>query len=134
MRYFLERTLHRIEREANDDLLQLKTLGPQHFPTADLYDLLEQLEGQKKLVRTKLQYLYRIGALIPVCIAATFVAIYFGIPWLALVFLAGVPLFGVWFTVRSLRIRREYPTYYNSQVLEYKVRQELRRRQESSIF
>lgn len=134
MRYFLDRTLERIEREGNDDLLLVHTLGPQHFSTPDLYDMLEQLEAQKELVARKLSNLYRMGSLIPVFVIATFLASYFKITWLGILFLSAVPILGILFSIRTVRIRRDHPTYYDSQIIEYKIRQELRRRQESSIF
>ncbi len=134
MRYFLDRTIERIEREGNDDLLLVHTLGPQDFSTPDLYDMLEQLEGQKETVSNKLSNLYRMGILIPLFVIATFLASHFQVTWLGILFLSAVPILGILFTFRTVRIRRDHPTYYDSQVIEYKIRQELRRRQESSIF
>lgn len=135
MQYFMDRTLRRIEREANDDLLQVQTLGPQHYSTPELYDLLEQLEEQKGIVSQKFFHVYRIGSLIPVFIIGTFLSTYFEISWLAFMMISCVPLLGIYFTVRSFRIRREHPTYYDSQLIEDKIYQELRRRrEESSIF
>ena len=134
MRYFLDRTLERIEREGNDDLLLVHTLGPRHFPTPDLYDMLEQLERQKEVVSQKLSNLYRMGVFIPVSIIGTFLAGYAQITWLAVLFISAVPILGILFTVRSVRIRRDHPTFYDTQVIENKIRQELKRRQESSIF
>jgi hypothetical protein len=132
--FFLNRMLRRLEREANDELLQVLTLGPHHYSTPELYNLLEQLELQKKIVAAKMNRHYRLGAAVPLLIAATFLLGYFEARALAFLSLALIPLTGGLFTYRMWRLRREHPTYHDSAMLERLIRQELHRRESSSIF
>ena len=135
MRLFLDRIIKRIEREGNDDLLQLSSLGPQFFPTPDLYDLLEQLERQKETVALKISGLYKISGLILVVFIGCLLANYFSQFYLFTALLTCVPIFGIFLAYRSIQIRRQHPTYFRTKTLEQNIRLELqRRREESSIF
>ena len=135
MHYHLDRMLKKLEQDGNNDLLQVHTLGPQFYSTPELYDLLEELNRQRRMVSAKLTRVYRIGAIIPVLVLATFMASYYQALPLALACVAGIPVIGLVFTFRTLRLRREYPTFFESQTIEYKIRQEIKRRQEeSSVF
>lgn len=135
MRFFLERTLKRLEREANDDLLQVRTLGPEFFTTPDLYELLEKLERQRGVVAKKQYQLKCFGMLLPFSIIGAFLSNYFALYWLGVGLLAFVPLiFGV-LMYHSFRIKHQHPTFYDTHHIERSIRQELkRRREESSIF
>ncbi len=132
--FFLNRQLRRIEREANDDLLQVLELGAHYFSTPELYDLLDRVQEQRQLVSQKLDKLYRFGILTPVFFLATFLASYFQIKLLAILFISAVPVMLVLFSYRSMRLRRDHPTYYDSEAIEKAIRQELHRREGSSIF
>lgn len=135
MRFFLERTLKRLEREGNDDLLQVHTLGPAYFTTPDLYDLLEKLERQKEIVAQQQTNLRRFGMMLPLFIIGAFLANYFAAHWLGLGLLAGVPFVLTFFTYHTVRIKRQFPTFPNSKYIERSIQMELkRRREESSIF
>lgn len=135
MRFFLERTLKRLEREGNDDLLQVRTLGPEFFTTPDLYELLEKLECQRDVVAKKQYYLKCFGMLLPFSLIGAFLSNYFAVYWLGIALLAAVPLVFGFLMYHTLRIKRQYPTFYDTQHIERSIRQELkRRREESSIF
>jgi len=135
MRFFLERTLKRLEREGNNDLLQVRTLGPEFFSTPDLYELLEKLEYQKENVTHERTSLRRFGMLLPFILIVAFLSNYFNLYWLGMTMLGCVPLILGYFIYHSIRIRQQYPTFFDTQNIEWSIRQELkRRREESSIF
>ncbi len=135
MRFFLERTLKRLEREGNDDLLQIRMLGPEFFPTPDLYELLEKLERQRDVVDKKQYHLKCFGMLLPLFIIGAFLSNYFTVYWLGVALLAGIPMIFGFLMYHAFRIKQQYPTFHDTHHIERSIRQELkRRREESSIF
>ncbi len=133
--YLLNQSLKRLERESNNDLLQILELGPQHYTTKELEDMLREIERQRKVVPRKLQKMYRIGAVIPGIISLIFLVAYLKIPFLGYALLGGIPMVIFFYARANYKIKKQYPTYHDSKLIEQVIRQELnRRREESSIF
>jgi len=126
--FWLNRTIKRIEREANDDLRQVLSIGAHYYSTSELNHLLDQLEWQRLLVSEELKLLYRRSAAIPFFFLISILFVYFQLTIPAFTAAAGMILLLGGFFVHSLAIRRRYPTYYFNGTIEKLIHQELEQR------
>ncbi len=126
--YRLNRTLARIEREANDDLQLVLALGGQYFSTAELHFLLDQLEWRQLLATEEMKILYRNSIFIPVAFGFVFFFSFFDLflpAMLAGVVLVVLSALLVW---RSVAFHRRHPIFFQSRTIARLIYQELEHR------
>ena len=132
--YLLERQLNRLEREANDDFLQIIEGGPEYYSTHELHLLLSRLESTKRSYQRKAQKQLFIGASASIWIFASIICSMLKFPILSYVFLALVPVSIIAFLLASLYAKRKFQVK-NTFLVENIILQELeRRRKDASIF
>ncbi len=133
--YFLDRQLKRIEREANDEFLQILSFGAQCYSTPDLQDLLRQLEMKVQLHAYYRRIVFIIGASTTLWIAFCFLfqSLDYSIGVYAT--LAMVPLSIIGFTAGNMILNKKYRAVRDASLVEKIIVEELdRRRKDASIY
>lgn len=133
--YLLERQLQRLEREADDDLLQVLEGGPEYYTNHELYGLLDQLRRQTREVNQYNQKRMILGGSISIWIGAGFLCGAFGLRTIGYFFIACVPFSALAFMIATFYLKRRFRTYRHTRLIESIIHQELeRRRKDASIF
>ena len=132
--YLLERQLNRLEREANDDFLQILEAGPEYYSTTELHQLLTRLEETKRTYQKKAQKQLYVGASASIWIFASIVCSLINQHILSYFFLSLVPISIISFLLASLYAKKKFQQR-NTMLIENIILQELdRRRKDASIF
>lgn len=130
-----ERSLERIEREGNDDLLLIWQFGPHDYSNQELHILLRAVNWQSE-VAGKLQHrLFMVAASISFWIGAAFLCAASGLTLLSSIFLCLAPLALIVAIMGHWYLRRKYKAYPYARDIAGVIQQELdRRRKDASIF
>ncbi len=133
--FFLDRQLSRLEREANDDLLQIMEFGPRPYTTLELKQLLRRIKRESaEVVRLQQRY-FLAGSCTVLLVGISFLCAAIGWDVLGIAFVALAPAGLIIFAGGSIFLNRRYRTYKHSRVLEKAILEELeRRRKDASIF
>ncbi|MCB0585401.1 MAG: hypothetical protein KDD06_08770 [Phaeodactylibacter sp.] len=133
--FFLNRQIRRIEREANDDFLQILSFGARCYPTRELHQLLIELDRKSQLYLHYRRLLFLLGATATLWIALCFVFqnLKFGIGiYFTLIM---IPLSILAFTAGSIYINHRFRSARNAHRIEGIIVEELeRRKKDASIF
>ncbi len=133
--FFLNRQINKIEREANDDFLQILSFGARCYPTNELHAILRKLDKASQKLAYYRRLVFLIGGSTTLWIAFCFlfqsldftVGIYFT--------LSMVPVTLIAFSVGHIYINRKYKSVRNAVTVEKIIVEELdRRRKDASIF
>lgn len=134
--FFLNRQIRRIEREANDDFLQILSFGARCYPTKELQQLLQNLSYQaQRYARYRRLLLFLVAGTATLWIALCFLfqSLNFG-PGIYLS-LALIPLSILSFTGGALYLNRKFGSVREAQRIEKIIIEELeRRKKDASIF
>ncbi|MEQ8705240.1 MAG: hypothetical protein RIC19_15040 [Phaeodactylibacter sp.] len=133
--YFLDRQLKKIEREANDEFLQILSFGAQCYSTPELQNLLRQLENKVQLHAYYRRIVFIIGASTTLWIAFCFLfqSLDYSIGVYAT--LTMVPLSIIGFTAGNIILNKRYRAVRNANLIEKIIVEELdRRRKDASIY
>ncbi|HMQ50392.1 MAG TPA: hypothetical protein PKA00_23485 [Saprospiraceae bacterium] len=133
--YLLNRQLERIEREAGNDFLQIRSFGAHCYTTRELQELLMRLQREEQKMIQYRNFIYIIGATSSVWIGLSMIAFsfqYFLIQYLALFLI----FFSVLtFIVGLFTLKRKFSVASAADEIEVIIREELeRRRKDASIF
>lgn len=133
--YFLNRQIERIEREAGNDFLQIRSFGAHCYATRELQELLRRLKQEEQKMIQYRNFIYVIGATSSIWIGLSMVAFafqYIFIQYLALSLIFSSVLI---FIAGLVFLKRKFPTASLAPTLEVIIREELeRRRKDASIF
>jgi hypothetical protein len=133
--YFLDRQLKKIEREANDEFLQILSFGAQCYSTPELQKLLRQLEKKAQLHAYYRRIVFIIGASTTLWIAFCFLfqSLDFSVGVYAT--LSMVPISIIGFTAGNMILNRKYRAVRDASLIERIITEELdRRRKDASIY
>jgi hypothetical protein len=133
--YFLDRQLKKIEREANDEYLQILTFGARCYTTPELNSLLRALDKKVQLHAYYRRIVFIIGASTTLWIAFCFLfqSLDYSIGVYAT--LAMVPFSIIGFTAGNIILNRRYKAVRNANLIERIIAEELdRRRKDASIY
>ncbi|MBV6654211.1 MAG: hypothetical protein KI786_10670 [Mameliella sp.] len=133
--YFLDRQINRIEREANDDYLQILSFGAQCYDTPELQRLLKQLDNKVQLHAYYRRIVFVIGASTTLWIAFCF--LFQSLDYVIGVYatLAMVPVSIIGFTVGNIVLNKKFKGVRNASLVEKIIVEELaRRRKDASIY
>lgn len=133
--FFLQRQLNKLEREANDDFLQILSFGARCYPTKELHALLRKLDKEAQRMAYYRRLVFLIGASATLWIAFCFlfqsldfvIGVYFTLTIVPLTFLA--------FGIGNVYVNRKFRAVRDAQLIEKIIVEELdRRRKDASIF
>lgn len=133
--FFLNRQIKRIEREANDDFLQILSFGAGCYPTKELYQLLRRLDAETQRLAYYRRLLFLMGSTITLWIALGYLSqnVNF-IPGFYLA-LALIPLSITLFVGGLIVLKQKFRAIMNAHIVEKIIVEELeRRRKDASIF
>ena len=133
--FFLDRQLHKIEKEANNDLLLLLEVSPSYYTTHELKDLLQELKEQENKVKRQKENLFIIGSSMLLWLCLSFLFQLLKLPTLAYVFMTFAPTALAFFVFGSIYIRFKHRFFRHAYLIEKIIQAELeRRRKDASIF
>ena len=133
--YFLDRQLKKIEREANDEFLQILSFGAQCYSTPELQDLLRQLDKKVQLHAYYRRIVFIIGASTTLWIAFCFLFQSLDYPIGVYATLAMVPVSIIGFTAGNIFLNRKYRAVRDAGLVEKIIVEELdRRRKDASSY
>ena len=133
--FFLNRQINRIEREANDDFLQILSFGAHCYPTRELHQLLSKLERESQRFTYCRRLLFAIGFIATLWIALCF--LFQSVDFRLGIYLAWalMPLSLAAFAGGSVYINQKFNSVRDAHLLEKIIVEELeRRRKDASIF
>lgn len=134
-KYFLDRQIKRIEREANDEFLQILSFGAQCYPTPELQSLLRKLDKKVQIYSYYRRITFIIGASTTLWIAFCFLfqSLDYGIG--VVVTLAFVPISILGFTIGNIYLNKRFKAIRDAHLIEKIIVEELdRRRKDASIY
>lgn len=133
--YLLEYQLKKIEKEVNNDFLQIMEAGPEYFSTQELHKLLTQLFKLRNEYQHRSRRMFYFGASVTLWIGISFIfgmLKYYLVSYLLLAF---APITIVVYLVSMLYLRWKYRLCRDGHLIESIIRQEIdRRRKDASIF
>ena len=133
--FLLEYQLKKIEREVNNDFLQIMEAGPEYYTTQELHNLLGQLHQLRVEFQERSRRMFYFGASVTLWIGISFI---FGmINWYILSYLtlALAPVTIIIYLFSMLYLRWKYRLCRDGHLIESIIRQEIdRRRKDASIF
>ena len=132
--FLLERQLKRIERDANNDYLQIMEISPAYYTTHELQLLLIKLERLKREHLVLSKRLFLLGASVFIWIAASFLLASWGWRIMSYLILVMVPLTMGAYLFFFLFLRQKYRMCRNSRLIESIIRKEINRRKDAPIF
>lgn len=133
--YFLDRQLKRIEREANDEYLQILSFGARCYSTPELQRLLRALDKKVQLHDYYRRMVFIVGASTTLWIAFCFLfqSLDYSIGVYATLFM--VPFSIIGFTVGNIILNKRFKAVRDANLVEKIINEELdRRRKDASIY
>ncbi len=133
--YFLNRQINRIEREANDDFLQILSFGARCYPTKELHQLLRRLDRESQKLAYYRQLVLLCGGAITASIALCFLFQSLGFTVGVYCTLSMIPLSILAFVIGNVLVNRRFRAIKSARLIEKIIVEELdRRRKDASIF
>lgn len=133
--YFLDRQLKRIEREANDEYLQILSFGAQCYTTPELQKLLRTLDKKVQVHAYYRRIVFIVGASTALWIAFCFLfqSLDYSIGVYATLYM--VPLSIIAFTAGNIILNQKFKAVKEANLVEKIILEELdRRRKDASIY
>lgn len=133
--YFLDRQLKKIEREANDEYLQILSFGAQCYATPELQRLLRELDKKVQLHAYYRKIVFIVGASTTLWIAFCFLFQSLDYSFGVYATLAMVPLSIIGFTAGNIVLNKRFRAVRDARLIERIIVEELdRRRKDASIY
>lgn len=133
--WLFQRTLQRLERAGNNDLLLIMEFGASSYSTEELRQLLAEVEQQKQLANLWQNRIFLVYFSISFWIAASVIASANEAHTLSNILLGMVPASLLIAVVGHTMLRYRYPSLRDNQIIASIVQQELdRRKKDASIF
>ncbi|MCO6478811.1 MAG: hypothetical protein J5I94_19410 [Phaeodactylibacter sp.] len=133
--FFLNRQIRRIEREANDDFLQILSFGARCYPTKELHQLLQELGHKTRRYAYYRSRLFLLGGTATLWFALCFLFQSLEFNLGAFLALAMIPVSILAFTGGSIYLNRRFGSVRKAHQIEKIIVEELeRRKKDASIF
>lgn len=133
--FLLEYQLKKIEREVNNDFLQIMEAGPEYYTTQELHTLLGMLHQLRIEYQQRSRRMFYFGASVTLWIGISFILGVFKLTLLSYILLAFAPITIIVYLVSMLVLRWRYRLCRDGHLIESIIRQEIdRRRKDASIF
>lgn len=133
--FLLEYQLKKIEKEVNNDFLQILDAGPEYYTTQELHTLLGQLHQLRLEYQQRSRRMFYFGASVTMWIGISFIFGIFKLYLLSYILLAFAPITIIIYLVSMLFLRYKYRLCRDGYLIESIIRQEIdRRRKDASIF
>ena len=133
--FFLNRQLRRIEREANDDFLQILSFGAHCYPTKELHQLLYELDQQAGRHAYYRRLLFIVGGTITLWIALCFLCQSLNFNPGIYLTITMIPMSILAFSIGSVYINQKFRSIRKADRIEKIIIEELeRRKKDASIF
>lgn len=133
--FFLNRQIRRIEKEANDDFLQILSFGARCYPTKELYHLLQELHFQAQRHNNHRRILFMVGGTATLWIALCFLFQSLRFDPGAYLSLAMIPVSILAFSVGTVYVNLKFSSVRKARQIEKIIVEELeRRKKDASIF
>ncbi|MCB0578766.1 MAG: hypothetical protein KDD10_05590 [Phaeodactylibacter sp.] len=133
--FFLNRQIRRIEKEANNDFLQILSFGARCYPTKELHQLLHDLDQEAQRHAYFRRILFMVGGTTTLWIALCFLfqSLNFGVG--IYLTLGMIPASILAFSVGSIYVNQKFRSIREAGRIEKIIVEELeRRKKDASIF